>query len=843
MKLDRSPSISRLPPEPRTLDFEALVTEGVAVAQSLAGDVWTDYNEHDPGVTILQQLCFALTDIAYRTEHPIADVLLGPTRARSPEERAQAAARQSLYAGDEALTCAPLTVDDIRRWLYDQVVGLQNSWVLPLVEKGTRVPNVYQVFFQRFTAEGVDAEDDGTIARRVEPLLHGERSLGQDFAPTKPIPEMRVRIAGTLDIGSGEAAEDIVAQVLYDVQSLLVPPPTVMSLDGLLEQGIAPDAIFDGPKLTHGAVLLASHEWLSRPPSPSAVVAAIRNVPGVRAIRDLELVQVGASETRDTHYRMAADARSWRRPDAATTASDPETFGADMSGPWIVRVEPWSDAPNEELSVTRDGVKVLLNRERVASGLRHIRGRLRQQEEHFSTRLRDQEYLRPPAARDRGLSSYRSIQYCFPATYGIGPDGIPSTDSWFVPREQREAAKAEREARALQLKAYLLFFEQLLADHLAQLENAHVLFTADRIDEPAHTTRALDTYFAQSLAHHPLREDDPPHVERVLDAALERRRSASERLRDLQRREAALDHVLARFGESFDSETVAHVFDGAGADAERIAADRLTRKRTLLRAVTELGRGRGRGIDYRFGILGPRHWPDETSTAVHVPAASPIERRIAAFAGLNGPVYVVEHLLLRQRNDPGRRVLYVTHDDETRLMRLSFDLEAAEEHLAAALEHIGELRLRTALGEEIERRHGRMRLRVDAERFVELDEAIETLEDAEAWVLTLREHIRRDRVRVPHDVQPDRLTLVYADPGSEEARKFVRRVARENCPAHLDIECVALDRERMHAFERLYANWAHAWQSDGSRAPDLQDVNGAAAALHELVAPAPRESR
>ena len=58
--------------------FESLRAQGVRLTQALSGHTWTDYNLHDPGVTILEQLCYALTDLVYRADFPVADHLLAP---------------------------------------------------------------------------------------------------------------------------------------------------------------------------------------------------------------------------------------------------------------------------------------------------------------------------------------------------------------------------------------------------------------------------------------------------------------------------------------------------------------------------------------------------------------------------------------------------------------------------------------------------------------------------------------------------------------------------------------------------------------------------------------------
>jgi hypothetical protein len=71
----------------------------------------------------------------------------------------------------------------------------------------------------------------------------------------------------------------------------------------------------------------------------------------------------------------------------------------------------------------------------------------------------------PDAKPLEGLGDYYSIQNDYPLVYGIGRGGLPVT------------ATTLRESQALQLKGYLLFFDQLLADYLAQLSNIGQLFS------------------------------------------------------------------------------------------------------------------------------------------------------------------------------------------------------------------------------------------------------------------------------------------------------------------------------------------------------------------------------
>ncbi|MEP0248504.1 MAG: hypothetical protein ABJD83_11195, partial [Roseobacter sp.] len=56
-------------------DFDDLRRVAIEYSQQASGEIWTDYNIHDPGVTLLEQTCFALSQIAYQVGLPTRDLL------------------------------------------------------------------------------------------------------------------------------------------------------------------------------------------------------------------------------------------------------------------------------------------------------------------------------------------------------------------------------------------------------------------------------------------------------------------------------------------------------------------------------------------------------------------------------------------------------------------------------------------------------------------------------------------------------------------------------------------------------------------------------------------------
>ena len=89
--------------ENESMDFSKLREEGLKYIQELSGDTWTDYNSHDPGVTILEQLVYALTDVAYRTSLPIEDLL-------TTEQNILFARKNGFFAPLQILSSHPVTI-------------------------------------------------------------------------------------------------------------------------------------------------------------------------------------------------------------------------------------------------------------------------------------------------------------------------------------------------------------------------------------------------------------------------------------------------------------------------------------------------------------------------------------------------------------------------------------------------------------------------------------------------------------------------------------------------------------------------------------------------------------
>ena len=72
------------------LDYSFLKQLGIEYIEKYGSKIWTDYNSHDPGITMLEALCYAITDLGYRINMPIEDIL-------STEDGSKKSVRGTVY--------------------------------------------------------------------------------------------------------------------------------------------------------------------------------------------------------------------------------------------------------------------------------------------------------------------------------------------------------------------------------------------------------------------------------------------------------------------------------------------------------------------------------------------------------------------------------------------------------------------------------------------------------------------------------------------------------------------------------------------------------------------------
>ena len=495
------------------LDFHDLVEAGIQHLEQLAPDQWTDFNAHDPGITILEQVAWALTDLGYRLDHTIEDILAESADPGVPHPA-------------DVLGSAPITLDDMRRAVLD-VPGVENVWIEPdptpdprlffspirgTLSTDNRPEDAAELQLRglwRVRVVGRELEDSslGSLRARVAQRLMAIRPLGQDFSQIDVLPLERIHIDADIEVGPGIDAEALLEHIADALDDHISPRARFDSIHDRMADGQALEEIYDGPVLDHGVLRPGSMPSQDRPTELQAsdLLRVVMDVPGVRAVRHLRMASAGVTD--GTGQLVWHD---WVMP-------------LDTDRAPVLEMRPGHiQLRREQVPVRADYTRVQARRQ-----IMQLAGRALADND-----LQMQTDPKPPVGQLRNIAEYQSILHQFPAIYGVGVDGLPAS------------APAERRGQMLQLKSYLQILDQMLADSFGQAANAADLLSGSpdtvqlyRPGEVIDDGLNLEQVRRQPESY---QSDHLAYTERL---------SASPHAVELRRRQ--FDHLLARYGEAF----------------------------------------------------------------------------------------------------------------------------------------------------------------------------------------------------------------------------------------------------------------------------------------------------
>ena len=674
------------------LDYEALRTLGMKYIEQLGSTYWTDYNTHDPGITTLEALSYALSELGYRMQFPMRDLLQAEPGEPQPED--------TRFTAREILTTNPVSVADYRKLLIDQH-GVANAWlakatdiepnvfadckekslsfkrtehqltlrglwdVLLELENSDEFGNLNANGFEFTIPDGtlkgnaieffahqrpdvswqnwfygeltkVEVEEwekvtnsewrallvytfkDGsnttvfklpatiygrtlgnnpdtalknavkklgsgtlqehyvaresavlTTLQNIEALLHNNRNLCEDFRKITLVSAEEVSFCADVETSPEADLEEVEARIVVAIENYLSPEVPFHSLIDLLEKGTPTDQIFNGPALSHGFILTEelAQSALRKNVYASDVINLIMDIEGVVTVSNFVMGKFFANG------KMAVKAEKWA---IAITANHKPRYAKTKS--------KWTFYKNRIPFKTRDSeVNDILNVLRAEQA----RGKL-------INRTLD---IPLPIGQSRELNQYFTVQNDYPLTYAIGDEGLPAN------------ATQERINQAKQLQGYLQFYDQILANFLAQVEHFKDFVS-------------LETSVDQSYFHNYLAE--VPGAEYIYKDATVLANSLKTLGEDedtfLRRRNRMLDHLLSRFQESFNNYVLMlYTADGGARASEELISDKIN----FLKNYPEISRRRFTAINTKTAAA----WPYSESAG--------LKQRVARLAGIN----------------------------------------------------------------------------------------------------------------------------------------------------------------------------------------------------------------
>ena len=918
------------------LDYDRLRQEGLKHIEQLASDLWTDYNAHDPGITILEALCYAITELGYRSTFEMKHLLHGATD-------------QVLYPARQILTNHPFTLTDYRKLLID-IDGINNAWLSP--SKRQETPIFFNDHEQKLQVDPTDtaiqlnglydvvldferderygdlnigdvelATPDGeaiikfefpsyggipldvirdtmvsvstqpvaetehyeliftngaattyripfgmtvtlhppagnitaaklgelledtayvqriadtflqkikaidTVFKRVRKQLHAHRNLCEDFLSIKQVAYEEIAFCMDIDVSPDTDIERVQAELLIALEHYLSPSVNFYSLKELLERGWETQDIYTGVALTNGFVdpKELDETQLRKHLYASDVINLLMDIDGVLAVRNLLMTKYG---------------------------QDGKPIAGFIGRDWCMAIseyhKPVLSHSQSKILLFKNGYPFRARADEVSDTLLVMRA----QHSLGKRKGRDMD-IQIEAGHSRDTISYWPVQYDLPAVYGVGEAGLPPD------------ADTLRHAQQQQLKGYLLFFEQLLADFFAQLSNAKQLFSVADIKQ---------TYFAQYLNEikdtEGLLSNDLKTAIAMGPGSAEWQALYEHQSLYNQRRNRFLDHLLARFAESFnDFALLRYQINYEEQTVEHIASEELIdAKIQTLKQYPELSANRSKAFNYfpqteTFDLATDQLWNSDN--------VSGLEKRVGALTGIHDVtrrfLYCIKHTTIQCEEEKV--------DGEIRCMH-RFEITSREGIVFTSSKYPIKADAEAALTKVIDAAatagnyvvaDGKIALVVDSERLMETTHTFEDAEEVSETInkvatefgegcddpegFHLLEHTllrpRTDAFKLMDLCEADGHCLCELDPYSFRAsvilpywpdhfdhpafRNYFERKIQEEAPAHIQMKVCWVSNQQLRQFETRYKAWitalANYFQGNRQDASALQIAN------------------
>ena len=211
--------------------FSRLQAQTLEEVQRLSGNVWTDFNAHDPGVTLADVANYALAELDYKLGFPLADYL-------TTEEGGFRMERYGLFPPEEVYTTAPVTTEDYRRLLLTRIREIENVTVECADEKGG-----YNV---SFTLSPFEEENGAYIVKCIKEIYNRHRNLCERLNDVAVVQQDKLEFQAELEAEPGCDATALLARIYATILRYLSGAAHICTEEERLTSGLSPEEWLEG---------------------------------------------------------------------------------------------------------------------------------------------------------------------------------------------------------------------------------------------------------------------------------------------------------------------------------------------------------------------------------------------------------------------------------------------------------------------------------------------------------------------------------------------------------------------------------------------------------------------
>lgn len=420
--------------------------------------------------------------------------------------------------------------------------------MLPVTNHPLGIKGLFE--FQIQLHENITVDKEKEVLKELIEIFKKNRSLSTDLDQIVFLKKEEISFSGKISIDSFMVGEDILANIYHDIKNYLNYRQLNNAQINLSDEELVKD-LYMGPKIKNYGLKQYKLQDKINEIYRSEIIEIIENVPGVIAQVDFIIYKNGVR-----------------------CFDDIITFSKNRY-PVLSQIEQDINSSNYVIELYRNNYKYEID----TTIFNQLFEALSMQQTATYNKLREVFKDIPKGNFSRkDIETYYSIQNELPAVYGLKENELPTNST------------KKRVAQSRQLKAYLLLFEQVMANYLSQLTNIRELYSVDE--------RHLDTYFNQiphDIAH--LKEiiafDDLKNYKKYLNSI------NGSNYKNLERKHQFIDHLIARYGEYYDTSTINKLNRINTGEVDLLCS--LKAKMRYARSLIDLGYKRNKGQIYKSG--------------------------------------------------------------------------------------------------------------------------------------------------------------------------------------------------------------------------------------------------
>lgn len=207
--------------------------------QRLSGKVWTDFNAHDPGVTVADIANYALTETDYKLGFSLTDYLTDSEGIFEPE-------KYGLFFPEKVYPTTPVTLEDYRKLLIERFPNLEKIEIYCKKDTGS-----YEIRIVP-PALGNPRHD---IETQVKKFFHENRNLCENLDSVTTVTPPLLNLHSEFEIEPGEDATNLLAQVYWKIMQYLSGSIQIEQAQERPFSKLSPGEWFEGPTGTTRVVI------------------------------------------------------------------------------------------------------------------------------------------------------------------------------------------------------------------------------------------------------------------------------------------------------------------------------------------------------------------------------------------------------------------------------------------------------------------------------------------------------------------------------------------------------------------------------------------------------------